>query len=227
MRKQKEQNSEDSEEVVRRMGAVTAEDATNELQKGAAPAATWSSSMQWEAALGEGGDSERTLLAMAAVLLTVFMAVACCQKMIRSCFGSVVKQITLPVQSVTLPAAVTSRKMSEEGTQMTPSPRKKKPGKETKEAKPNKPSKQSESSLTPIRSHVEGLECLRSYELKKHLPVACSYDCGISKPLRSRHVLRLEGTIVEALGPRPLLGPLPSKSACCTRQQSRSACVDS
>lgn len=42
----------------------------------------------------------------------------------------------------------------------------------------------------------------------KQLPVACTYDCALSKPLRSRRVLRLEAVVKEVLGARPLTSPL-------------------
>jgi hypothetical protein len=67
------------------------------------------------------------------------------------------------------------------------------------------------SNSSPIRRYVESLQSCLAEDVKVQVPVACSYDCAFSKPLRSRCLLRLQATVSELAGARPLTAPLTAQ----------------
>eukprot|EP00929_Paragymnodinium_shiwhaense_P124391 TRINITY_DN9975_c0_g1_i1.p1 TRINITY_DN9975_c0_g1~~TRINITY_DN9975_c0_g1_i1.p1 ORF type:complete len:758 (+),score=141.06 TRINITY_DN9975_c0_g1_i1:102-2375(+) len=158
-----------------------------------------------ESALGQGVDTERLLLAMAALLLTVFLAVVCCSKMIRSCVAYLVTNMwdPKPAKHIDFPEAVP----------VAPSTQPQQEAAMPAETEKRRSRKPTSASTSPVRTHVEGLKRLLAEDVRRQVPTACSYDCALAKPLRSRCVLRLEGIVMELTGAKPLLAPL-SEQAC-------------
>eukprot|EP00929_Paragymnodinium_shiwhaense_P090284 TRINITY_DN5043_c0_g1_i1.p1 TRINITY_DN5043_c0_g1~~TRINITY_DN5043_c0_g1_i1.p1 ORF type:complete len:529 (-),score=132.41 TRINITY_DN5043_c0_g1_i1:348-1853(-) len=157
-----------------------------------------------EAALGQGDDTERVLLALAAVILSVFFAVVCLSKMIRTCFSYVVARLwdPKPVKKIHVAGPTAPAVADTKGGTAAPAI--------ASHKKRRKVSMHSGGSSSPTRTQVEALERILAEDVKLELPVACSYDCALSKPLRSRRTIRLEGEVVEAvgLGSKPLVAPL-------------------
>jgi len=146
----------------------------------------------------EVADQRDPMPVLVAGAVLVLIVAVCCIKYIRLSLSACATRLwdPPPVRDCDLrPAASTPHATATEAPSVANSEKKK---------------RRVSSGSSPMRARVEELSRCSADDVVQQLPVACSYDCALSKPLRSRCVLRLEVQVAEPLGPsaRPLVAPL-------------------